>query len=83
MLRQAEPKLSHGKPMRLRFKHGRTLRKLEAALRPYPEFLGKFHVFSHPVTCMYKGRPVHSFPNRYGRETTRPGSERTHFRAGL
>ena len=49
MLRQAEPKLRHGQPMGLSFKRGRFLRQLEAALRPSPEFFGKFHY--HPAAC--------------------------------
>ena len=52
MLREAEPKLRHGEPVSLRFKRGRFMRQLKTALRPHPEFFGKFHLAYHPVVCI-------------------------------
>jgi hypothetical protein len=55
MLGQAEPKLRHGEPVRLRLKRGRILCQLEAALRPRPEFFGKFHRSYDPSLPTYQG----------------------------
>src|SRR4051812_19423649 len=62
MLSQAEPKLRHREPVGLGFKGGRFLRELETALRPRPEFVGKFHLSYHPFFRIFLNRdnPIRS-----------------------